>query len=73
MSQNDELFYVVFVGLKLTNPSPTSIHGTPLLKGHFSRSRECPLNRGSSVVQAPVVQKVDSAIRWINLSINWIT
>jgi len=64
--------FMLSVGLKLTNPSSTSVHGTPLLEGHLSRSRECPLNRGSSVVQAPVVQKVDSAIRWINLSIHWI-
>ena len=33
----------------LTNPSPTSIQGTPLCRGHFPWSRVCPLKRGSTI------------------------
>ena len=46
----DDHFYIVFVGCLLT-PSPASIQGTHLFKGHFRRSRQCPLNRGSTVLE----------------------
>ena len=41
--------YILYVSWLLTNPSPTSIHGRPLFRGHFPWSGGCPLNRGSAV------------------------
>ena len=37
-----QFLYVVFVGLFLTTPRPTSSQGTPLFKGPWPLSQGCP-------------------------------